>query len=218
MPKETFFNLPPEKRAAFLEIAIQAFAENDYSSVSVSALVQRAGIAKGSFYQYFDDKRDLYLHLIELASQEKKAFFNKHPPPNPGMGVFAYLRWMYTIGVQFEFSNPRMASLGYRALYGDAPLPEETLAVLREGSLQFFTRLVAQGQAQGDIRLEIDPAVAAFLFDVVFANLGDFIMQRTGIHPQNLVKDLAALESPEAQTIFNQVVDVLEGGLGHHSG
>ena len=58
MPKETFFNLPEEKREAILDIVIKEFSDNDYKNVSVSRIVKRAGIAKGSFYQYFEDKKD----------------------------------------------------------------------------------------------------------------------------------------------------------------
>ena len=59
MPKITFFNLPDEKRQLILDIAIDEFAENDFANVSISRIVARAGIAKGSFYQYFEDKDDL---------------------------------------------------------------------------------------------------------------------------------------------------------------
>ncbi len=214
MPKETFFNLPDPKRAKIIQVAIEAFATQDYNAVSVSDLVRQAGIAKGSFYQYFEDKKDLYLHLIELASAEKSAFFAKNPPPDPEMDVFAYLRWMYTVGVRFEFRNPRMAAIGYRALYGDAPLPEETLAILRGGSLRFFSELAAKGQAKGHIRPEIDPELAAFIFNAVFTQLGDYIMQRIGIDPHSLAADTGALDSPESRALFNRVVDTLESGMG----
>ena len=61
MPYETFFNLPEEKRQTIFDILLEEFAENDYNSVSISRIVNRAGIAKGSFYQYFEDKKDLFL-------------------------------------------------------------------------------------------------------------------------------------------------------------
>ena len=50
MPKETFFNLPDDKRRRILDVVIDEFADNDYANVSISRIVARAGIAKGSFY------------------------------------------------------------------------------------------------------------------------------------------------------------------------
>ena len=67
MPKQTFFNLAESKRDAFLELAIDEFAKNDYKNASISRIVEKAGIAKGSFYQYFENKADLYLYLIQLS-------------------------------------------------------------------------------------------------------------------------------------------------------
>ncbi len=151
MPTETFFNLPSDKRQLILDLAMEEFAENDYRNASISRLVSRAGIAKGSFYQYFDDKQDLYLYLLKLATDEKTAFFRNAPPPDPATGFFGMLRWMFHQGFDFEFSNPRLAQVGYRAVYGDAPLPEETAAVLRGSNVGFFQPMVEAGMAAGDI-------------------------------------------------------------------
>ena len=64
MPKQTFFNLPDDKRQRILDVVIDEFADNDYANVSISRIVARAGIAKGSFYQYFEDKEDLSGYLV----------------------------------------------------------------------------------------------------------------------------------------------------------
>ena len=61
MPKETFFNLPEVKRGAILDAALEEFAAYPYDQASVNRIVARAGIPKGSFYQYFENKKDLYL-------------------------------------------------------------------------------------------------------------------------------------------------------------
>jgi TetR/AcrR family transcriptional regulator len=65
MPKPTFFNLTDDKRQRLIDLAIEEFAENDYDLASISKIVAQAGIAKGSFYQYFEDKKDLYQYLLE---------------------------------------------------------------------------------------------------------------------------------------------------------
>ena len=51
MPTQTFWNLPSEKRDALIAIAVEEFASNDYDAASISRIVARAGIAKGSIYQ-----------------------------------------------------------------------------------------------------------------------------------------------------------------------
>ena len=64
---KTFERLSESKRHAFLEAAYREFALKGYEAASITNLVKDLGIAKGSVYQYFDDKKDLYEHLINSA-------------------------------------------------------------------------------------------------------------------------------------------------------
>lgn len=72
MPKKTFFNLPIDKKQKIIDAAYDLFIENDYKDVNIRSIAKKAGISIGSFYQYFDDKDDLYLYLI--AEIEKKVY------------------------------------------------------------------------------------------------------------------------------------------------
>ncbi|MBK7920673.1 MAG: TetR/AcrR family transcriptional regulator [Chloroflexi bacterium] len=57
MPKDTFFNLPEDKRALICKVAVAEFAKHRFDKASINRIVAQSGIAKGSFYQYFEDKR-----------------------------------------------------------------------------------------------------------------------------------------------------------------
>jgi TetR/AcrR family transcriptional regulator len=214
MPKETFFNLPADKRQAILDLAIEEFAAHDYKNASISRIVERAGIAKGSFYQYFADKQDLYLYLVELAMQEKRAFMAQARAPRPDMDVFAFIRWLLRTGVDFQFSNPRLARIGYRALYDDVPLPDETQALVKQGSLVYFRQLVADAMARGEIDPALDPDVAAFIFNAVFTELGDYMLSRMNLDVERLLDgDLSIMATDESQAIFDTVLRILQRGM-----
>ena len=64
MPKNTFFNLPKEKRERIIKTAIEEFAQAPYQDISINHLIKCLGIPTGSFYQYFEDKKDLYFHIL----------------------------------------------------------------------------------------------------------------------------------------------------------
>lgn len=74
MPTETFARLPEEKRGRFLEAAWAEFTRAPFSETSVSRIVRQAGIPRGSFYQYFADKEELFAYLL-LDVQRKIAQF-----------------------------------------------------------------------------------------------------------------------------------------------
>lgn len=73
MPSERFMRLPEEKRKRICTAATEEFLHHPYSQVSINQIIRNAGIPRGSFYQYFEDKKDLFVHLMstwkEMVSQ-----------------------------------------------------------------------------------------------------------------------------------------------------
>ena len=78
MPTATWERLPEARRRAVLDAAEAEFAERGFSGGSLNTIVREAGIAKGSLFQYFEDKADLYAHLAELASVRIRARMEEH--------------------------------------------------------------------------------------------------------------------------------------------
>src|SRR3954470_10399071 len=75
MPTRTFFDLDPGRRERLVREAIVEFSDKPYAEASLSQIAQRARIPKGSFYQYFEDKLDLYRWLLtEEAPRHKLEF------------------------------------------------------------------------------------------------------------------------------------------------
>ena len=65
MPKETFFRLPAEKREAILLAIRQELRRVSFDQLSVNRIIREAGIPRGSFYQYFEDREDLLVYVLE---------------------------------------------------------------------------------------------------------------------------------------------------------
>ena len=217
MPNQTFFNLPDEKREQLLQIAIDEFAGNDYDNVSVSRIVARAGIAKGSFYQYFVDKEDLYAYLLGLLAEAKIQFLSLDHPDPQHIGIFAYLRWTAEIRIAFELAYPKLTRIGLRAARtGVFPKAFDTQA--GEASLIFYRRLVEVGKQQGDIAPGIDQELAAVLFDAVLNSVGRVVIDRMASEGIAIAQDgQALLEQLEVKNLFSQAINMLEHGMGRQS-
>lgn len=65
MPTETFFNLSKEKQERILKAAEQEFSRVGLNEASIARVIKEADISRGSFYQYFDDKEDLYYYYFQ---------------------------------------------------------------------------------------------------------------------------------------------------------
>lgn len=212
MPKETFFNLPADKREHITSIAVNEFANHDYANVSISRIVARAGIAKGSFYQYFDDKEDLFDYLIDLLAEKKREMFSLDHPDPQQIGIFRYLHWMVQAAVQFELAYPELVRVGWRAARnGSLPAIQ---ARYRVETMQFYTRLIAKGKAEGDIDPELDDELVAYYFNSVFTSMAQFLLPRIIEHQQNHEIGRVLWEKPEVARIFDQAIDILEAGVG----
>jgi AcrR family transcriptional regulator len=215
MPFPTFFNLPEEKRHKFLECAMDEFARNDYDAASISQIVARAGIAKGSLYQYFADKNDLYRYLIELAAQ-KKAEMMAAARPEPDLNLFDTLRWLFREMANFEILYPRLAKIGYRAAYGKSPLPEEVLRKARESTSQYFYALIEKGKQRGEIRSDLDSDAAAFLISAALSQLGNYLTARAGVDPIKIAEGGSyPVHEPGVMNAYSQIIAILQYGLAN---
>ena len=64
MHKSTFYNLSEDKKQKIEEAIKEEFSKHSANKVSISNIIEKAGIPRGSFYQYFEDKDDALKYII----------------------------------------------------------------------------------------------------------------------------------------------------------
>jgi AcrR family transcriptional regulator len=217
MPSQTFFNLPEEKREALIKIAIAEFSSHDYNSASISRIVKEAGIAKGSFYQYFQNKQDLYLYLLDLLSKTKSSFLQGSHPPKTDMDFFEYLSWLFETSTHFDLSYPELSRLGYRAFYGDSPVCKQKIEEAKEPFSEFIRQIVIKGISEGDIDPNIDLDLVVFVVDTLSNAFSNYVPKKLGITPNKLAQEGASnLDIELAKDPLKELVQILLFGLSSH--
>ena len=101
MPKATFLNLDDQKRATIEQAATREFAAYGFYGARLNRVVESAGIAKGSFYQYFEDLGDLYLHLLEQLTDQKLAVIHDTLAQQVEADFFTQYRLIFVASVRF---------------------------------------------------------------------------------------------------------------------
>jgi len=71
MPKDLFFSISEDKRKRLIDAATQEFSSHLFYDASINRIVKSAKISRGSFYQYFEDKEDLVLYIVESHLKKK---------------------------------------------------------------------------------------------------------------------------------------------------
>jgi AcrR family transcriptional regulator len=60
-------SLEPEKRERIINAALKEFALNGYERASTNEIIKEAEISKGSLFNYFNSKKELYLFLLDYV-------------------------------------------------------------------------------------------------------------------------------------------------------
>ncbi|WP_369683931.1 TetR/AcrR family transcriptional regulator [Evansella sp. LMS18] len=60
-----FESLDQEKQERIINAAIKEFVKTGYDKASTNEIVKEAGISKGSLFHYFNNKKDLYLYILD---------------------------------------------------------------------------------------------------------------------------------------------------------
>ena len=106
MPKQTFYKLADTKRRAFLHEAYKEFSLHPFEGASITNLVKSLGIAKGSVYQYFTDKEDLYDYLVTDADRQLNQLLDQACVYN-GEDFFDWYTKLLMVEMKFFLSFPQ---------------------------------------------------------------------------------------------------------------
>ena len=104
MPKETFYRLPDEKRERIMAAAEREFLENSFEASSINRIIKEAAIPRGSFYQYFEDKKDIFLYIVSTHKNEAFGFVESFIKDSDG-DVFSFMRKAIDFMISAECSE-----------------------------------------------------------------------------------------------------------------
>lgn len=67
-----------DTRRALLEAAVEVVGEDGYAGASIAKITARAGVANGTFYNYFDDRQALFNQLLPVLGEQLLAYIKAH--------------------------------------------------------------------------------------------------------------------------------------------
>ena len=178
MPKKAFFNLSGKQQDAFFDQALETFAHTPYEQTSLSALLKRAGMAKGTFYQYFFDKLDLYDYLVENVAAMKQ-FYIKSRIIRPMDDFFRLFELLLRLETAFSLQHPSFHSLLRYALDPrQTPFSPERINDFRDQHRQDLHTLLIRSQLKGKVITEADAAMVSFCCQLLLDEFHAYVRQR----------------------------------------
>jgi AcrR family transcriptional regulator len=157
LPKETFYNLPDDKRKTIEKTAIKEFAKYGYDKASITRIVENCSIAKGSFYQYFDDRKDLYFYLVTRVAEKKAEVLAPVMERSSEYDFFELIRELFLEGLRFAANNPEINMMGdWLFKNREHPIYKEMVGVGQENARNVYSGLLKTAMVKGEIRDDID--------------------------------------------------------------
>lgn len=142
-----------ERRRQILEAAKNVFAEAGYHGASINAIIERAQIARGTFYLYFQSKAAVFDSLLDEAMAELRARIHRievedpsAPPPQ------VQLRDQVVATLGYVVGDRALATLLLRAAQTPEAEAAERLDQFYAEVRRLIERALDQGMALGLVR------------------------------------------------------------------
>jgi len=206
----TFRHLPPDKQERVLEAALTEFADQGFQAASLNRLVARAGIAKGSLYQYFPNKEGMFRFIFQNALALVRHTLLEVKEETLEQDLFTRLEQSLLAGVRFIKEHPRIYNLYLKIQFDkNVPFRDEFLATVRRHASEYFGSLVRRARARGELRPGLPAEPILFLLDAVF----DRFLQATAIPALDPTLGLHQADEEMIRKRIRQLINLLRDGL-----
>ncbi len=150
------------KKELILLAAIEMFLEKDYYQVTVVEIAERAGVGKGTVYEYYSSKEVLFRECFSYCTNSYLNSFIEHL--NKTSNVKKTMRDIINTHLQMLSENRR----GIRLLYKERPYNFQELQnwviEQRQTLLAGITELIKEGIRLKEIRSDVDAEMAGRIF------------------------------------------------------
>jgi len=157
-----------------LTSAMGLFWLNGYSNTSIDTLLDSMNIGKGSFYQAFDNKRDVYLKTLDLYKNQMRSFFETIS--SNGKGITRLKN--YFVSLIDEMYSEDFIQRGCflcNASIENSGKDKEVTNIVSSGFKEIIvklTEIVAESQSMGEIRKDLNAEQTAhWLFCISYGLL-----------------------------------------------
>lgn len=188
MPRETFSRLKEEKKQIIRQAFLKEFSANSYDDASITSVVKRLRIAKGSIYQYFVDKQDLFEHLINESSRVKDGYllivFREDY-----INFWQYFRALYEKRVQFDLDHPVESNFLYNLNnHLKSVMGKINANAYFANQRKWMEGLIQTEVDNGFFRTDVQVRSMAFLLFTVNRSIGDYLQTFYTINEEETVK------------------------------
>jgi AcrR family transcriptional regulator len=151
-----------ERRQQILDAAREVFAKRGYARSTIDDVVAEAGVARGTFYLYFDDKRAVFTELVDRFAARISSVIERIVTGDSDVSVAEQVRANIRAILGVCLAERSMTKILFTDAVGVDPEFERKLATFYDAVVQLLTESLKDGQALGIVG-DGEPRVLAYL-------------------------------------------------------
>ncbi len=163
MPTKTFENLDLKKKQRITEAAVNEFSKNAFENANVSNIIKDAKIPRGSFYQYFENKLDLYKMIFDDIGKKKMEYLSELLQNREQMPFLDLFRLLYIGGTKFAFENPKYVEISSLLFSSKGQIFDLLIRDNLDIAKQYYISYIDTDKKLGRIDPNVDSGILADL-------------------------------------------------------
>ncbi|MBD2865045.1 TetR/AcrR family transcriptional regulator [Paenibacillus oceani] len=209
MPKRTFNRLDEEKKERVIRAAIEEFQAHGFEKAKIEIIAQNAEVAKGSIYQYFDDKKELFLYSVTWALNYFMMVIDRQTPLKE-MDVYDYFLSGNRERFELLKKEPLLVAFSTDIASGKyGNLTKEANDELNRIGEEYELKLIANGKKRGTIRNDLDDSILLLFFQGVTEKFTAVIMAKA----KEFEGELTEEQLNEVESLLKSMVTLLKQGM-----
>lgn len=194
------------KQKSIIDASVNEFANNGFKNASVNKIVEKAGISKGSLFNYFKSKNLLFDHIYQIALREVKTYLAKVRNESENDDFFTRFSKIINSGVTFINKHPRLAKIYFRLLNSDdSPHGKAIIKKLHSEAIRYLSDFVDTGIERNELPSDLNPNTVAFLMESTLNR----ILQVHYLEIFDAKSDSSKIDN----NWIDEIVDILKTGL-----
>jgi len=180
---------PDARRAQLLSVALDLFAARGYHATSISHIIEKASVARGTFYQYFRSKKEIFDSLLDQMFEQVTsavAPIEIAPPEQIAIAIRANIE---SLCRRLQENLP-MGRILLEQAVGVNETGREQLRDFYKRVLDRIERAVTVGQKLGVVRRGDAGLIAVFLLAMVKESLYQQILGTRVLSIPRLVDEI----------------------------
>ena len=194
-----------KRRKMLLSRAKKLFSKRGYYQTHISDIIKNAGIARGTVYQYFKNKDDIFITLLQTGYEEWQASAAKEMEAvdSRSLSPREYTRFRIRNTLSFFAKDPELSNIILKMGHG---LPTKLVQVIDRLDREIMSQMTTEigwGVRHHVLRKDLDSELTA--------NLVHGTIMRVAY--QYFVKKKARNKPEEIDTLVDEILDILAPGM-----